>query len=164
VTIIGLFALVPSLILLVFGAKRLVDRIRRSIIWKDSGFVKSLKWQVNWQITLLAVVVSVAMIILSYWMMIRGSISRDVVLRSLVSAIGVATGIVYFGMGIALGLQRYKWVGMAGGVFSALILIIQASFSASWLLVGILWMVILSLSGTWALRQSLLALKGGNSD
>ena len=164
VTIIGLLTLLPLLILLVFGAKRIVDRIRRSIIWKDSGFVKSLRWQVSWQINLLAGVVSITMLIVAVWLMIRGSISQEAVLRTLVSSAGVATGIVYFGTGKELNLRRYKWVGIAGAVFSVLILIMPISFSVSWLLLGIVWMSFLSLSGLWTLRQSLLALEERKSE
>lgn len=162
VTMIGLLSLVPLLLLLIFGAKRMVDRIRRSIIWEDSGFVKSLRWQVSWPINLLAGVVSIIMIIGALLLMIRGSLSQEAVLRALVSSMGVATGIVYFGMGRELNLRRYKWVGIAGAVFSALILIMPISFSVSWLLLGIFWMAVLFLSGLWALRQSLLALEERN--
>jgi len=163
VTIIGLVALVALFILFISGAKRIVARIRESVIWKDRGVVKSLRWQVSWPINLLAGLVSIIMIIGAVWLTIRGSLSQEAVLRALVSSMGVASGIVYFGMGKELGLPRYKWVGVAGGMFSALILIMPISFSVSWLLLGIVWMAVLSISGIWALRQSLLILEERNS-
>jgi DNA-binding transcriptional ArsR family regulator len=138
ITIIGLISLVPLLVLLIFGARRVVDRIRRSIIWVDRGFVKALRWQVSWPINLIAVVVSIIMIITAVGLMRRGSIGQDAVLIALVSSIGVATGIVYFGMGIELKLLRYKWVGITGAVLSVLLIPMPISFSVSCSIVAVL--------------------------
>lgn len=156
IAIIGLLALVSLFILLVFGARKIVDHIRRAVIWRDDGFVKSLKWQVSWQTNLLAAGVAITMIVIAFLMMARGIIDQEVVLRTLVSSFGVATGIVYFGIGSELKIQRYKLVGIAGGGLSMVILVIPVAFYLSWLLVGIIWITVLSISGLWTMRKFLL--------
>jgi len=158
---IGLFAL---FILLVFGTRRLIARIRRNTLWKNRGFVKSLRWQVSPQVNLLAGGAMIAMLIIAFGLMRNGLISNDFVLRTLVASAGVATGIVLFGVGKELELERYRWVGIIGGATSALIILFPLSFSAAWLMLGISWSVLFTVSGTWALRKSLAALEEADSD
>ncbi len=58
----------------------------------------------------------------------------------------------------------YEAVGIAGLVLSAIVLGQSASFAESWLLVGVGWMIILVVSGLWALRQSVLSFAESSSD
>jgi len=164
ITIIAEITLFLLFILFVFGAKRMIARIRRKTLWKNRGFVKPLRWQVSWKINALAVIVLIAMLVIAFWLLLNGSISREIVLRTLVSSAGVATGFVFFGMGKELDLQRYRWVGVVGGVLSALIILTPMSFSSSWLALGIGWMIVLTISGLWALQKSLVALREGDSE
>lgn len=164
ITIIGLIGVVSFVILFISGGRRIVERIRRTMIWKERGFVKSLRWQVSWPINLLASAFAILMIIMAAWLMVRGLIALEIFLRAFIASMGIATGIVYFGVGYELRLARYKWVGIVGALSSALILILPTSFSVSWLIFGIAWMVVLTISGLWALRQSLQALEERNSD
>jgi hypothetical protein len=157
ITIMGTILLASFLFLIILGARRMVDQIRRNIIWKDRGFVKSLRWQVNWRYSLLAVAITIMLISVAFLLMLRGMVNPETVLRAIVSSAGIATGIVCIGLGMELGIKRYKWVGIAGGIFSAIIIILPISFSISWLLLGIAWVIILTLSGSYALRQSLSA-------
>jgi len=159
ITIIVLLTLIALSFLVIYGARRVIERIRRSVLWKERGFVKSLRWQVSWQTNLLAGGVAIVIILAAFWLMTRGAISQEATLRALVCAAGVATGIVFMGVGKELRLRRYEWVGLVGSVFSAAILIIPISFSQAWLLLGVLWMVVLTLSGSWALRGSLATLE-----
>ena len=164
ITIIAEIALLPLFILFVFGAKRLITRIRRKTLWKNRGFVKPLRWQVSWKINALASGVLIAMLVIAFWLMLNGSISQESVLRTLVSSAGVATGFVFFGMGKELELQRYRWVGVVGGMLSVLIILIPMSFSTSWFALGIGWMIVFVISGLWALQKSLAALRETDSE
>ena len=164
ITIIAEIALLPLFILFVFGARRIIERIRRKTLWKHSGFVKPLRWQVSWKVNALASGVLIAMLVIAFWLMTNGAISQESVLRTLVSSAGVATGFVFFGMGKELSLQRYKWVGVVGGTLSALIIPIPVSFSTSWLALGTGWMIVFVISGTWALRKSFEAFREGDSE
>ena len=164
ITIIAEITLFLLFILVVFGTKRMIARIRRKTLWKNRGFVKPLRWQVSWKINALAVAVLIAMLVIAFWLMLNGFVSQEIVLRTLVSSAGVATGFVFFGMGKELDLQRYKWVGVVGGVLSALIILTPMSFSSSWLALGIGWMIVLTISGIWALQKSLEALREADSE
>lgn len=164
ITIIAEIILFAMFILSVFGARRLIARIRRNTFWKNRGFVNPLRWQVSWKINTLAAGVLIAMLVIAFWLMLNGSISQEIVLRTLVSAAGVATGFVFFGMGKELELQRYNWVGAAGGMLSALIILIPISFSMSWYSLGVGWMIVFTTSGLWALQKSLMALREADSE
>lgn len=159
ITIIGMVSLIPLFLVVVFGAKRTIERIRHKTLWKNQGFVKPLRWQVSWKVNALASGVLIAMLVIAFWLLMNGSISQESVLRTLVSSAGVASGFVLFGMGKELELQRYKWVGVTGGVLSVLIILTPMSFSASWFVLGIDWMIVFTVSGIWALQKSLKVLK-----
>jgi hypothetical protein len=164
ITIVALLALVAALVLAILGSRRLIERIRRSYLWKEKGYVESLRWQVKTSVSAVAVLASIALIIAAVWLMARGSLSEDVVLTALVAAVSVGSAIVYLGMGIDLRIRRYVGVGIAGLILSALVLGQMTSFSESWLLVGVGWMIILAVSGMWALRQSVLSLAESPSE
>ncbi len=159
ITTIGLILVFSLIILMIFGAKRIVERLRLNIIWRDSGFVKTLRWQVNTRFSLLAGAVTIVLILGSFFLMLRGLLSQEAVLRAIVSSAGIATGIIYFGMGGELRLQPFKWVGITGGVGSAIIFILPVTFSVSWLLLGVVWIAVLFLSGTFTLRKLFSALE-----
>ena len=159
ITIIALIAIFALFILLILGARRVIENIRRQTLWKNQGFVKSLRWQVSWQTNAAAVIVFVAMIVAAVWLISQGYVNQDFVLRTLVSSSGIATGIVFFGMGKELDLQRYKWIGAVGVILSTVIIIVPISFSIAWLVLGVIWMVVLAVSGSWALRKSILELR-----
>ncbi len=158
ITIIALLALLPAFWLAIYGSRRLVDWIRRSYLWTETGYVEPLKWQVRTSVTLAAVFASIALIIAAFWLMTIGSLSEEAVLRTLVASASLGTAVIYFGMGIDLRFRRYKAVGIAGLILSAIVLRQPTSFSQSWLLFGVGWMAILTVSGLWALRQSVLSL------
>jgi hypothetical protein len=164
VTIIGEIGFFALLILVLFGARRLIAKIRRNTLWKNLGFVKPLRWQVSWRVNFVASAVVIAMLIVAFALMRGGLVNSDFVLRMLASSTGIATGIVLFGVGRELELGRYRWVGIIGGLSSALITLLPLSFSAAWLTLGISWTVIFTVSGTWALRKSIAALGEADSD
>jgi hypothetical protein len=155
ITIIGLLTLVPLLVLAIFGLRRLVERIRQATIWKDSGTVKPLRWQVRRSISAASVLIPIGLIIAGTWLMARGVLSEEEALRVLAASVGSGIGIVYLGMGIDLRLSRYIAAGIAGLILSAVVVVQPVAFSMSWLMIGLGWMTILGASGLWALRQSL---------
>ena len=142
----------------------MIENIRRQTLWKNLGFVKSLRWQVSWQTNAVAVIVFVTMIVAAVWLMSQGYVNQEFILRTLVSSSGIATGIVFFGMGKELDLQRYKWTGAVGGILSTVIIFVPISFSIAWLVLGIIWMAVLTVSGSWALRKSILELREQDSE
>ncbi len=164
ITIIALLALLPAFWLAIYGSRRLIEWIRRSYLWTETGYVEPLKWQVRTSVTLAAVFASIALIIVAVWLMAIGLLSEEVVLRTLAASASLGTAIMYLGMGINLWLRRHVGVGIAGLILSAIVLTQTTSFSESWLLVGAGWMTILTVSGLWALRQSVLNLAESPSE
>ena len=79
--------------------------------------------------------------------MIWGNFDDGSDVRFLAAGAGIATGVVYAGMGVSLRLRRYLWVGIAGGTLSAFLLIFPISFALSWAILGIIWGVVLITSG-----------------
>ena len=103
-------------------------------------------------------------IIVAVLLMRAGSLSEEAVLRALAASVSLGTAVVYLGMGIDLQIRRYVGVGIAGLILAAIILSQSATFSEAWLLVGVGWMAILTVSGLWAFRQSVLTLAESPSD
>ncbi len=160
ITILGLVLVFSSLFLLIFGSRRIVERIRQSADWGLKGFVKPLQWQVRWPIQITAVVVSIAIIVTAFWLMLRGHLLQEEVLRFLVFSTGIGTGITYLGVGIDLKFPRYVYVGISGILASTIILFLKLTFSISWLYFGISWMIILVISGIYAINHYRMAAKG----
>ena len=160
--IIGLLTLILIYVLILLGAMRLISRIRRTTFWRDSGFVTPLRLQVSWPIKLLATVILLGVVIVSAALMYRGVIGPEAVFRSLVSGAGMATGVLYFGMGVSLKLRRYQVVGIVGGLFSAGILLTSVSFAMSLVLFGLIWGTVFFISGSWALRLAILSFKAAD--
>ncbi len=164
ITIIALLAMLPAFWLAIYGSRRLIDWIRRSYLWTETGYVEPLKWQVRTSVTLAAGFASIALIILAIWLMVTGSLNEEAVLRTLAASASLGTAIVYLGTGIDLRLRRYEAVGIAGLILSVTVLSQPASFSQSWLLFGVGWMAILTVSGLWALRRSVLTMAESPSE
>jgi hypothetical protein len=159
ITIIGEIMLFLVLILGIYGGRKIIERIRYEVLWKDTGYVKPLHIQVPWIVNLLASAVMLTMIIGVAWFVYRGVYTCEIATRAIVAGAGVGTGVVFFGMGVSLRLQRYITVGFAGGLFSAALLLPPISFSISWILLGIGWGVVLLTSGSVALHQTLKSLR-----
>jgi hypothetical protein len=158
ITIIALLALAPAFILVIYGLRRLIERIRRSYLWKDSGYVEPLRWQVKKSVSITAGFMSIALILVAVWLMANGVLSEEGALRALAASASLGTSVVYLGMGIDLRIRRYVVVGIAGVILTGFVMSQWVSFAGSWLLVGVGWLAILVVSGLWALRQSMLSL------
>jgi hypothetical protein len=162
--LVGVLGLAALIIGGAYGVRRLIERIRISTIWIDSGFVKPLSRQASWPTILFSVAVILGMTIGAAWLMATGRIGTESALRTLVASTGIATGIIFFGIGVSLDLRRYLAVGLVGGALSALILFMSVSFSIAWLILGIVWIVVLGVSGVWALRKALSVSSDSSSE
>lgn len=159
---IGLITLIPLLVLLTFGGRRLISRVRRKVLWRGQGEIVPLKWQVDRRITILAAGIWLIVSFVGLTWLSQGRIRLDADMRIMIAAGGLATGIVYVGMGRSLGIQRYQWVGIIGGLLSTLLMFVPLPYVGSWLAFGAIWTSVLGVSGTIALRQTLLDLRGAS--
>jgi hypothetical protein len=158
-TTLGFIALPVFLALTILAARRWIEHFRRVTLWKDRGYVTPLRRQVNIGINFLAVAVWFTMTIAALYGTLRGWLNPGTDVRTLIGSMGIATGIVYFGIGYTLRYRRYKWVGLAGATLSTPILVLPLSLSMNWLLLGAVWASVLIPSGCYALRLTQSAKK-----
>lgn len=160
--LVGLVGIIALTYLLAFGSEKVMERIRRATFWKESGFVKPLRrGVVKNSVMVLATIVLLGFIIGSVWLMSKGNLSQAAALRSIPASTGLATAVIFIGIGINLRMRRYVLVGVSGAVLSGIILLTEMSFASAFLLTGIGWAVIFSISGVWALVLALRDLRQG---
>lgn len=152
IALIGSLLAFGLFILVVAGSRRLVDKLRHHF-WKNLGIVKPLRYQVRWQVQLIATVVAAGIILVGFWLALKGLINPESGMEVLITSVGISTGIVFLGMGAELKVGRYYWVGIAGILGSLIPIIFPLSISLSWLIFGVTWMVILAFSGCWTLYK-----------
>jgi hypothetical protein len=156
--VVGLFALA---VLLAFGSERAMERIRRATFWKDSGFVKPLRWgTIPKGVTISATILLLGIIIGSVSLMSTGDLSQEIALRSIPASVGIATGIIFLYMGFNLHIRRYWFVGVVGALLSLWVLLAELSFAEAYLWSGIGWAILFIISGGWALGGALRDLRG----
>jgi hypothetical protein len=163
-TAIGLIGVLALFVLITFGSEKLIERIRRASLWRESGFVKPLRFGFNKWLILGSTVALLAIIIGSVWFMALGRLAQEVALRSIPASASLATGILLFGMGYSLKIRRYLAVAVAGTLLAIAIFLYPLAFGQAWLWLGIGWAAILLVSGTWAFWLALSELKRGISD
>jgi hypothetical protein len=159
ITIIALLALIPLFYLLTFGIRRLIRRYRREVLWRHLGEIEPFKWQVDTRFTLAAIGVWLIVIIVGFILFSGDPGDLDAGMRVIAAAGGAATAVIYFAMGRMLKLERFRWVGLVGMVLSLLLLVIPFSASLSWIAFGVTWALILGVSGSLALRNTLVRLR-----
>jgi hypothetical protein len=158
-TTIGLLALIPLLYLIMFGLRRLIRKYRREVLWRHLGEMEPFKWQVDRRISVLATVVWLIVMVVGLLLVVRDPMDLDADMRVIAGAGGVATAVIYLALGRSLGIARYRWVGVVGGLLSILLMIGPFNVSNSWLALGIIWALGLTVSGAVAFRSTLQDLK-----
>ena len=163
ITTIALIAVIPLFVVITFGSRRLIDRYRKQVLWRDLGEVEPFRWQVDRRASVLATVILLAVVIIGLAIFSGDPMDLDASMRVIIAAGGIATGVVYFVMGRSLEISRYVWVGIIGGLLSAAIMVLPFNVGVSWLFFGLIWMVTLLVSGIIALHSTLLKLQEGAS-
>lgn len=157
-----LFGLVGLVLLLLFGMERWMESIRRRSFWKESGFVKPLRWgAVSTRTLIVSAVVILGLIIGAVWLMARGTISEATALRTLPASVGVGTAVIFIAVALRLEIQRYLWVGVLGLILSAGVLLSSMPLGDAYFMVGVGWAILLGVSGGWALRKAIRELRHG---
>jgi hypothetical protein len=162
-TIVCLIGFLGLFILIIGGTERLLERIRRASLWRESGFVKPLRWGFSKGLMIIVTIVILAVIIGSVWLMVRGRLSQEIALRSIPAAASLGTGVLTFSLGFSLKIRRYLAAGLAGSLLAVAIFIVPTTFAQAWLWLGLGWAIILLTSGLWALTLALSELKGGQT-
>ncbi len=154
ITLVALVGIFGCFILVAFGSRRLIARVRREYFWKERGEIVPLPMGVDRWVNVLAAAVFITLMIFGLWVVLPGGSDDEAILRLLIAASGLATGITYLGMGRSLRLNRYLPVGIIGGLLSGVLFFIPLTFSESWLGLGVIWTTVLLISGLYSLWRT----------
>lgn len=152
--LVTLVALAPVMAILLIVSNKLIERTRRRKFWKAHGIVHPLRGYIDWRINAIAAITVVILTFIGMWGTLLGDFAPGTDLRTFAGSVGIATGIVYLGMGQAIRLPRYKTVGFVGGMLSAVIPFLPISMSSSWAALGAIWTLMLVASGVVGLRHT----------
>ena len=155
---VGLLPLV-LMVLAVWGMVRLMDYLRSRWLWRESGMVKPSRWMVPRRVSLISTVILLGGIALGFGLRRWGWVEYAGILNMLWTATGWSFAYTLVAMGRNLGLPRYLWLGIVGGVLSTAVLFLPLSFELSALVFGLLWFCLLTISGVITLREAALAVK-----
>jgi len=139
----------------VLGMLWVMDFVRRRWLWRESGMVKSSRWVVPRGVNVLSAVVLIGGIAAGLGLRYLRWVDDAFVLRMLWAATGWSFGYTLFSMGRHLGLPRYVWLGVGGGLASTGMLILPLAFGQVALVFGLGWAALLGTSGAIALRRAI---------
>lgn len=152
-----LLAVLPAIVAL--GMLGAMGYLRRRWLWARSGLVKPSRWAVPRRVNLLAAAILLGGIALALLLRFLGTVDSDFVLRAFWVATGWSFGYTLMAVGRNLGLPRYLWIGALGAGSSTVILFLRISFAQSALLFGVIWFLLLGVSGAVTLRRAWLAVQ-----
>jgi hypothetical protein len=149
-------------ILVAWGTNGAMNYCRRRWLWRNSGMVKPLAQLVPLWATVLGVVIYLASVVLALGLHFAAQADSLFVLQMLVVAAGWSTGVILVGLGYAIGLPRYIWLGLLGGGASTFLFMLPLTFGQTALVCGLSWGLMFAASGTVLLRHTLLSRQGMN--
>jgi hypothetical protein len=129
--------------------------LRHRWLWRESGWVKPLPWQVPRKVNILSAAILLGGMALAIALFINGKVDDSFVLRMLWAATGWAFGYTLGGVGREIGLKRYIWLGSVGGFASTVVLFLPLDFGQSAIALYGAWALALGMSGAIALRRAL---------
>jgi len=144
------------------GSLWIMSILRRKWLWQESGWVKSLRWQVPRRVTVLSAVIMLGGIALGLILLSAGKVDESFVLRMLWAATGLGFGYTLIGMGREIGLVRYIWLGVFGGLASTTVLLLPLTFGQTAILLNGAWALALGITGSIALRRALTTIRQVN--
>lgn len=134
-------------ILVVWGMLWVMKIVRQRWIWRESGTVKPSRWVVPRGVNLISTVIFLVAIGAAAGMWLLGWVSENFILKMLWVATGLSFGYTLAAVGMHIGLTRYLYVGLAGGLLSIIALLLPLDFGQTALLIGAIWFCILLSSG-----------------
>ena len=147
--------------LLGFGALTLITYARKRWLWRESGWVRPSRSPTPRWVWVIVAAIFLVSVLLSVELYRQGLVNDLFVLKMLVAASSWATGYYLAALGRNIGLSRYIWLGIAGGLVPTIVLFIPLTFGETWLAVGLWWGFVSTVSGVWALRHKMLSLSEG---
>lgn len=144
------------------GSLWIMRVLRRKWLWRESGWVKPVRWQVPRRITVLSAVIMLGGIVLGLILLSAGKVDKSFVLRMLWTATGWGFGYTLIGMGREIGLIRYVWLGVFGGLASTAVLFLPLTFGQAAIVLYGAWTLALGISGAIVLHHASTAIRQAN--
>ncbi|MEE8568711.1 MAG: hypothetical protein V3S81_08870, partial [Anaerolineales bacterium] len=144
------------------GSLWLMRVLRRKWLWRESGWVKPLRMQVPRKANILATAIFLSGIAVSIALLIAGKVDESFVGRMLWAATGWGFGYTLLGMGREIGLRRYIWLGVTGGLASTILLFLPLTFGQTAIVLNGAWALALDTSGAIVLRRASTAIRQAN--
>ena len=136
---------------------------RRRVLWKERGQFEPLRWQVDSRTSVLATAVWLVVAIAGLVLFFGRSQDLDSGMRVIAAAAGLATGVIYYALGVSLKVDRYRWVGAVAGLLSLGMMPLPISAAAAWLIFSAIWGLSLLIAGIIAFRHTLANVKKGEA-
>lgn len=146
-----LVVLLPAL--LACGAFVLITFVRKRWLWRDSGWVKPLRLVTPRRVPLISTAIMLGSILLGFTLYHFGTVGSLFALQMLVIGTSWTTGYSLVALGRHVGLPRYIWLGMIGGLAPTPALFLNLSFGQTCLALGLWWSLVLAVSGTVTLQR-----------
>ena len=137
------------------GSLWLMKVLRRKWLWRESGWVEPLRWQVPRRVSVLSVVIVLGGLGLAIALLVTNRVEASFVLRMLWVVTGWAFGYTLVGVGQEIGLKRYILLGAVGGIASTVLLFLPLTFGQVAIVLYGAWALVLGISGAIALRRAL---------
>lgn len=144
--VLGMAPIVVT-ILVVWGMLGVMKIIRQRWLWRESGTVKPSRWVVPRGVNLISTVIFLVAIGAAAGMWMLGWVQDTFILKMIWVATGWSFGYTLAAVGMQIGLTRYLYVGLAGGLLSIIALLLPLDFGQTALLIGAIWFCILLSSG-----------------
>jgi hypothetical protein len=133
--------------------------LRKRWLWRQSGVVNASRWLVPRRVNVLSMVILLGGIALGLGLRFLGWVDEAFVLRMFWAATGWAFGYTLLAMGRLLDLPRYRRLGWLGGLLSTPMLFLPLGFTQAAVVFGLLWGVLLGISGVVTLLGAFAAVR-----
>ncbi|MEW5721356.1 MAG: hypothetical protein AB1817_22200 [Chloroflexota bacterium] len=148
-----LIVFLPALAAL--GMLGVMNLLRRRWLWRVSGVVKPSRLIVPRRVSVISVAIMLGSIALGFALRQFGWADDGFVLRMLWAGTGWSFGYTLIALGQSIDLARYIRLGAVGALASTALLFAPLTFGQAALALGLLWGVLLSVSGMTTLRTML---------
>jgi hypothetical protein len=136
-----------------FVTLRLIQIARRRWLWRNTGMVKASSRVISRWTQVLAALTMVAGLVLGFLFAPLGVADEWYAARLLYAAVGWGSGVFFIAFSRDIGLPRYLWIGIIGGLASTLLLLYPFAFGEAGLAFGVGWGMLLVGGGLVALRR-----------
>lgn len=152
---LGVLALMVIPVSVVLATRPIMNAIRRRWLWRESGWVETHPVAMPRWVFVIAGAVWLGAALITYALSRMRLVDDFFVMHSVIVSMGWGTAAFLIASGLYLKMMRYTAAGIVGALAIAPLLFSRVSFGESMLINGLVWGVLLSITGTLALRSAM---------